>query len=500
MRTARIIEVLSDSEPFARHHGVRLPKARDVYTLGEPRGNGAFGELWAARPDRPKGGEPAVVIKKVYEERALVEPVSDLQRALEHMPALEWADRLLAFPFSIALVEIDGEEAEAIFMLDLSELGYEPAKEHFEQGSRYGARPVHERVELAHGYARTAELFEEIRLIHADQNHYNLMFNLSTLDAQMVDLDAGAIVETGAERALTGGHPGNLIPPEARVPGAGFDDVDRSKWDLDAERWSVGILVGQLVFGFDPSFFLRSSARAYDAYSLEGPWPRIDLGSAQLGEGMEADYEICLPYLEAAPGGLVETFGRFFEAGTRGAERPTARDWIEALDEAREKPTWTSLTVTPPVVPEGSEVVIAWEAENADHVEHPTLGELPAKGEATVVAVRTGRHTLAAVNFYGRVERGTEVVRVVPLPQLRTIPVAGFPALELKPRIAPSPPRRPAPVVPPRLSRAVGVPPSAPVAVRAPRPLPAPPRFGDLFRPIPVSKRIRTMMRKEPTK
>lgn len=500
MRTARIVEVLSDSKPFARHHAVRLPKARDVYTLGDRRGRGGFGELWTARPDRPKGGEPAVVVKKVNEKHTLVDCVADLQRALERMPALEWADRLLAFPFSIALAEIEGEEAEAIFMLDLAELGYEPATPQFEQGSWYGARPVHERVELAHGYARTAELFEQIRLIHADQNHHNLMFNLSTLDTQVVDLDAGAISETGAERPLTLGHEDNLVPPEVRVPGAGPVGVDSSKWDLDAERWSVGILVGQLVFGFDPSFFLRSSARAYDAYAREGPWPQIELDSTQLEEGAEVDYEECLPYLEAAPGGLVETFGRFFKAGARGAERPSARDWIEALDVAREKPIWISLTVTPTVVPEGSEVTIAWEAGNADHVEHPTLGKLPAEGEATVVVVRTGRQTFTAANYYGRVERATEVVRVVPLPQLRTIPVADFPELELKPRIAPAAARRPAPVVPPRLSRAVGVPPPAPVAVRAPRPLPAPPRFGDLFRPIPVSRRIRTMMRKEPTK
>jgi Protein tyrosine and serine/threonine kinase len=502
MRTVRVTDVLSESRLFAQRHELRLPRAGDTFSLDAELGYGTFGEVWSTQVVKGRSGKSAVAVKVVKEPHSLVDAVTALQRALERNAGPEWPDRLLAVPFSIVTAELDGEPREVIFMLDLVALGYENAKPFFEkpQDQAYRERPVHERIELAYSYARGAALLEAIGFIHGDQNIPNLMLNPETLDAQILDFDAGAVLVTGRERAKAKGKEDDCIPPEAKVPTPEGFDVDTSRWDAVAERWSVGTLVGYLALGLSPAFFLpRINARIVDAYAEEGPWPEVDPSSKQLGPGKEAVYEYWLPHLEAAPGRIVETFGRFFRAGTRGDDRPTAEDWIDALDAARQKPTFKSLEVAPLVAPEGAEVVITWEAEGAERVESAVLGDLPAKGEAHIAADKTTRHTLTAINFYGRVEKSTEVVRVVPLPRLTTIPMAGFPGLELRTRIATAAPARPAALAPARLARAVAIPPTAPLPLRPPTPLPAPPHFGALFKPTSVSRRIRTMMRKVPT-
>jgi len=431
----------------------------------------------------------------------MADRVAALQRAFDASPDRDWPERLLAFPFSIAAAELEGEEREAIFMLDLTELGYENAKPFFEKPevAAYQERPGHERVELAHSYARGAALLEAIRFLHGDQNIPNLMLNLETLDTQIVDLDSGAVLVSGEERALPEGKRDDCLPPEVKVPTPNGVEVDKSRWDADAERWAVGSLVGYLSLGVPPAFFLpRTSAAVIDAYAKEGPWPEIDPASPLLAPGVAATYEYWRPRLEAAPGRLVETFARFFRAGTRGADRPSAAEWVDALEAARAKPRFLSIEVTPPVAPEGTEVVLSWEAEGADRVEHAVLGELPAMGEAALAVDRSGRQTLTAVNFYGRAEASTEVVRVVPLPKLTAIPMPGFPGLELRTSIATAAPPRPVPSLPPRLGKAIEIAPAASTLFARPAPPPPPPRFGELFKPIAVPRRIRSTMRKEP--
>lgn len=498
MRPLRVQRVVSDSPTFAGRHKLHLPKPGDVYSLGAERGDGKFGRVWAAEPREARSGEPALVVKESKGITPLADRVTALQEALASSVDPDWPERLLAFPFSVVLAEIDGDECEAIFMLDLAELGYEGADPVFESRlEEYLRRPVYERVELAYSYSRAAATLEEIGFIHGDQNLPNLMFNFETLDTQIVDLDAGAILVTGEERSLAEGKRDDCRPPEVTVLTAHGWDVDKAFWDMGAERWSIGSLVGRLSLGTHPAVFLiRATASIVDTYAEEGPWPEFDLEADYAEPEAEPLYKFWRPRFDAAPGRLTETFVRFFRAGTRGAERPTAQDWVDALEPARRKPQFVSLEAKPLVVPEGTEVVIQWEAEGAEYVEHPELGELPPKGEATLVVEKSARHALTAVNYYGRETAATDVVRVVPLPKLTSIPIAGFPGLELQATIATAAPPRAVPGFPPRLIRSVGVPAATARLPRRPHPSPPPARFGQLFRPIPVSRKIRDMMRK----
>lgn len=491
MRTLTVLDVISDSPQFAKRHQLHLPRKGETVTARSlVSDKGRFGEVWSAEHDKRSAEEPPFVVKVIDEQFSLGESVSELHRALERCGDRDWPIRLQAPPYSLVIAQMDGEEREVTFMLDLGARGYEGAEPIFELSAvrSYIGRPVHERVELARSYAQAAALLESIKFLHGDQNFPNLMLNLSTLDTQIIDLDAGAILRNGDERAITDGKQGNFLPPEARIPGS--EKVDKSRWDAGAERWPVGILVGYLSLGNDPSFFIKPFARAFDGYAEEGPWPGKP-SDLWLPDGMGAAHREWLPFLEAAPGDLVVTFARFFRAGTRGADRPTAQDWVKALDAARKKPEFKVFKVEPAVAPEGTEVVISWKAEGAEYVEHPSLGKLPAKGEESMVVTRSARQRLAAVNFYGRVERESEVIRVVPLPRLTTIPIGGFPGLQLSTRIATGAPALPPQLPPPRFTRELGIPPAPPVAASGPKPLPAPPHFGELFGPVSVPRRLR---------
>lgn len=502
MRSLRVIEILGDSPTFTRHHRLRLPEGGDVFTLHAEHDSGAFGYVWSAQPAEPRPAEPNVVIKLVKEENSLAGRVIALQEALAAGRVGDWPELLLAFPFSVGRAEIEGDECEAIFMLDLTELGYEKAKGHFAQSraEEYQRRPEYERVEFAHSYARAAAALEAIGFLHGDQNLDNLMLNPRTLDVQIIDFDAGAILVTGTERSLAAGKPDDARPPEAVVPTPDGLDVDRSLWDVGAERWAVGVLVGYLSFGISPAFFLVStSVRNVVAYAQQGPWPQVDLQSFFVRPGIGPTHKYWRPFLEAAPGWLTETFARFFKAGTRGGDRPTAQDWVEALDGARRQPEFTSLEVEPAVAPEGTEVYLSWEATGAEYVESPELGRLPAKGREPLVAHRPTRYSLTAVNFYGRTQAASGVIRVVPLPRLTTIPIGAFPGLRMDTRIATGAPALPPELPPPRLTRSLPVAPGPRTIRGGEPPLPSPPRFGALFEPIPVPRRPSSLRRKEPT-
>lgn len=498
MRTLRVIEVSSESPEFARRHNLRLPKRGEEFSLAHHRGHGRFGDVFAVDRADPKGSEPAIAVKVIKEPPSPAPSVSSLHKALAGLSDPSWTEQLLALPFTVGRADVEGEELEVTFMLDLAARGYEGTSEEKVFSEEHQLRPTHERVELAYAYARKAALLEAARYLHGDQNLPNLLVNPSSFDVQIVDLDVGAVLVSGHERAQVAGKEGDKnLPPEVVVV-SGEGGIDQSRWDLGAERWPVGYITGSLLFGAEPGFFISPSA--IDAYAEEGPWPEIDRNSTTFEKKNAAAYEYWRRQFEDAPGDIRETFGRFFRAGTRGADRPTAQDWVEALNAARQKPKFKYIRVEPVVAPEGTEVVLSWQAEGAEYVEHPSLGELPAQGEERIAVSRTARQKLTAVNFYGRVEKESEVVRVVPLPRLTTIPLAGFPDLQLKARIATGAPARFVAPQPPRFTRALGAPPATPAPVRGPRPLPAPPHFGSLFRPIPVARQIRQMMRKEPSR
>lgn len=502
MTTVRLTRIVSKLPGFAREHRIEMPRKGDTITLDAERGSGGFGAIHPMR-DGVRGRGPALVVKIPSEDCTwLGSAVEDLHRALSTRPTREWAHLLLAVPFVVAEAEIEGEVEEVTFMLDLFALGYRELREG-ELGSQdYQRLPAYRHVEYANGFARATAFLESISFLHGDLNEPNLLLHGEHLDLQLIDLDSGAVVMNGDERAMVQGKTAypDTIPPEVMKPGAD-ESVDKFAWNLEAERWSIGYLLGYLIFGVPPSFFLKySSAKTIDAYSRADLWPEIDLDDPLFEPAAEAAYEYWRPYLEDGPGRVTETFVRFFRAGTNGGLRPTAQDWVDALVPARHPPRFISVGIDPAVAPEGTEVVLTWESEGAEYVEHPALGRLEPSGEATMIAGASGRQQLTAVNYYGRTEKLTEPLRVVPLPRLTWIPLPDFPGLDLRARIAfGSASRPPGPTLPPRLMQSAPLAPKSPTFRPGPQPTFPLPRFAQLFKPLANPRKIRPILRKERT-
>jgi serine/threonine protein kinase len=486
MTTVRLTRIVSKLPGFAREHRIHMPRKGDTITLDAERGSGGFGAIHPVR-DGGRGRSPALVVKVPSEDCTwLGSAVRDLHRALSARPARDWAHLLLAVPFVVAEAEIEGEITEVTFMLDLFALGYRESRDGELSSLDYQRLPVHRHIEYAYAFVRATAFLESIRFIHGDLNEPNLLLNEENLDLQLIDLDSGAIVVNGDERARVQGKPlhPDAIPPETMKPGAD-QAVDKTAWDLDAERWSIGYLFGYLIFGVPPSFFLQyGSAKSIDAYSRAWHWPDVDPGDPLFKLGAEAAYEYWRPFLEDAPGRVAETFVQFFRAGIDGGLRPTAQDWVDALAPARRRPRFVSIGIDPTVAPEGAEVVLTWEAEGAEYVEHPALGRLEPSGEAKMVAGASGRQALTAVSYYGRTEELTEALRVVPLPRLTSIPLPSFPGLNLQAQIAfGSVSRLPGPTLPPRLVHSVPIAPKSPSFRPGPQPTFPLPHFAQLFMP-----------------
>ena len=107
-----------------------------------------------------------------------------------------------------------------------------------------------------------------------------------------------------------------------------------------------------------------------------------------------------------------------------------------------------SVNVSDTLVVEGTKIVLSWEAQDADHVESPMLGTLAPTGSMPVIVERSVHFTLTAINRYGpSASRSSEVVRVIPLPRIETIPIPRPPNLALTANIAV---QAPPPIAPPR--------------------------------------------------
>jgi Phosphotransferase enzyme family len=457
---------------FAREHGVDPLGAGAEVEIGPPRAAGGFGTVHELVSIDGVPPRTPLLLKVFADDRLaqlggpskIVERVTALQRLTERQADQGWIHDLLALPLAVASVELRGGSELATIMLDLSARGYEPLPFGSPAAAvAYRGRDFPERLEVALAFARRAALLAELGFLHGDLNRENVLVDLARLDVQIIDLDTGAVLATGAERPLTPGKLDDCMPPEVKgTPAAMGLDLDR--YTAAAERWSVGTLLGVLLLGLaHPGFFLRAiSPRTIDAYARQPVrWPDIDTSSDEFTtiEQNRAAYRNLKPELDALADGVREQFARFFDAGLDGDARPTAEEWAAALDALRQPPVFDLVAVDRDLAVEGEEITVTWVARNASHVENDRLGTLPAAGAAPIVVDRSGRVELTAVNPYGRATGCSEVVRVVALPRLDSVPVARFPGLSIvatvtTPALPPTPLRElapPAHVATPRL-------------------------------------------------
>jgi serine/threonine protein kinase len=442
--TARIAAIDWTSEQFARHHAFAIPARGTEVTLASSFARGGFGAVHAVQsldgrpPDRPMVVKvfDRTVLDKHGGAATLVANLSGLTTALHAGDDPRWPDALLALPFCIAIIELGSRSEVAALMLDLRALGYGPAQ-FIEPNTLadYFAHASRDRIDLALRFAERCSLLQQIAFVHGDLNPENLLMNLATLDVQLIDFDAGLIVRSGGERPLTPGKPDDCMPPEVKRRGVGVDPVDLSKYTSAAERWSLGSLVGYLVFGVHPVFFLRTiSARAIADYAREpGGWPEIDTGGplfTDIPQNKRA-YELMKHELAALPAGARQLFRSFFKAGLNGELRPTAKEWATALAGLREPPVIEHVTVDQDFVVEGSVVLLSWSTRNASKVEITALGDQPSEGSMAIAVTATTVFTIRAFNAYGVAELSSPVVRVVTLPRLESIVVPEFPGITL---------------------------------------------------------------------
>lgn len=442
--TGRIAAVQWRAASFARHHSLTIPPDGVDFTIAPAFAHGGFGAVHAleALDGRPpargivvKVFEPAVVARHGG-PAALIAGMEALAVALDACGDPAWPDAVLAMPFFMATVELAGDRVFAAFMLDLRALGYAPVDfANPATAGLYFARTQRDRIELALRFTRRCVLLERARFVHGDLNPENLLVNLATLDVQIIDFDAGVVVRTGSERPLTPGKLDDCMPPEVKSTVAGADPVDLDKCTPAAERWAVGSLVGYLVFGAHPAFFLRAiSAAVIDAYARQpGSWPEIDERGplfTTLARN-QAAYERMKPELAALPGGARDAFKALFAAGTDGQGRPTAAEWATGLEGLRAPPVIDVLEVDADFVVEGTLVRVSWQARNAAKVHLSSIGDVAAAGSIAQPLTSTTAFTLRAENAYGTAEAHSPAVRVIALPRIDAIPVPAFPGVTL---------------------------------------------------------------------
>lgn len=400
------------SHRFMAHHGTDAPRAGATLELGdriaEPGGFGTVYPVRAVDGVVPRRGLAA----KVYDPAVvgagdgIVTSTQRLIAALESQNPAGWEDRLLALPFWLAHVEVDGQAHLVALMLDLTVLGYEPCS--FDGGDdvAHRARPLTDRLRIAETFASTFEIFELIHYVHSDVNPENCLINFATGDTQIIDLDAGVVLETGAERPLSEGKPDEFLPPELRFATMNPNVVGSANpYTLQAERWSLGAMVGYLIFAAFPGFYLVNlSPLTLTAYAQSpAAWPDIDRSGVlftRIAQNQQRYDELRAEFL-ALPNSVGDLFRRFFRAATNGADRPTAAEWKQGLLDLQAPPELLAFVVTPAVAADGEIVELSWLATNTSFVAIDGLvGRLAPTGTTRFIATASMDFTITLTNPY----------------------------------------------------------------------------------------------------
>jgi serine/threonine protein kinase len=430
-----IESVHCEMKEFARRHLIDLPAVGERFTLGGQQGTGSYGGIHVVcsrnghAPRTPLVAKLFELNETGIEEAEVVDRVRGFHVGLARGGA-EVLEGLLATPFSLTRARVDGASRLVALMLDLTQLGYMQMPNDDDFSPFIKSASLGERIDYAYNYARCAASLERIGFTHGDQNLPNLMVNQQTADVQLIDFDLGVLVVNGDEVPGTEGKQDEFVPVEVKGDGSGLNKAPHTP---AAERWSVGMLVTTLIFGHSPIFFMPVSASSVAEYAATGlRWPAIDAHRPPFVAGKERGYEGFRKRVEDhISSDIISTCADFFAAGLDGARRPTAADWVKALDRVRQPPLFLQTSLSSLLVLEGSEVTVTWQTSNAEHVEVPPLGVRGPDGEANVQVVAGTQVRLTAVNRWGSLSWTSPTVRAVPLPRIETIPVPGFPGLSI---------------------------------------------------------------------
>ena len=117
----------------------------------------------------------------------------------------------------------------------------------------------------------------------------------------------------------------------------------------ESERWSIRCLIGHVLFGAHPVFFLNEiSAASVDEYARTSPgWPLVDTKGPLFTKTPEnrAAYPALLRRFESVPPGVAARFRELFLAGLNATARPAAPAWVVALSTMCEPPEFVEVTV-----------------------------------------------------------------------------------------------------------------------------------------------------------
>jgi hypothetical protein len=415
--------------------GLRRDDLLAELDLGRPVGSpGAFGEVRELRqigeviPTRPlvvKVFNTAVIDRAAADD--LTRRCSELVTRLRASVGSDWFRNWRAVPVAVGIGHMRGEERTWSIMRDVRADGFEAGDEvntlHL---------PLDHRLDLARSFAdRMAEL-ERIEVTHTDVCLENVVVDVGTRRVQLIDLD-GVVPAGLGVGPLTPGHRDEFMPPE--VKGGGSAEPDLDAVNPPAERWSTAMMIGHLVLGRAPFFFLRAiSEQVVQTYAAHpGVWPRIDVSSPLFFQRNRRAYEQWLTRdVPVLPDDFVATMDEFRRAGTDGGSRPTARQWARACAAVLTPPEVVEFTIDSSGGPVGMPVQLSWVVDRAERVEVVGVGTfLPSETVTVLLAPGPQRFEIVATSRIGEARARSDVIFGVNVPELTAVPWPDFPGLTL---------------------------------------------------------------------
>lgn len=116
---------------------------------------------------------------------------------------------------------------------------------------------------------------------------------------------------------------------------------------------------------------------------------------------------------------------------TKEHPRAPAAGWRFTLAPEPVVPEIEQVSVSEPVIAEGTHVTLSWLAHNATHVLVEGHGTHPPEGELTVLVNANTAFRVRAVNPFGEVTAISPTVRTVRLPRIQELRLAAFPQPQL---------------------------------------------------------------------
>ena len=189
---------------------------------------------------------------------------------------------LRALPLFLFEGSLNGVYCSGFIMNEVNGIIFKDIIENNEELSKYLRLPLDTRLKICLQFAEAMETLRQASILHSDLKFDNMMIDVTNKDSPdfyLIDIDAGVTTITKEVPISEMNDQIDILPPETwkqkLKKSKGQVTVDKFIFDRNSENWAIAASIHCLLFGVNPSFFLKD-IQDFEEYLKKNEWPEIN--------------------------------------------------------------------------------------------------------------------------------------------------------------------------------------------------------------------------------